>query len=128
MPVSYYFDQRIVVMRMEGHYSHDEVREGLLTAFADPACPPDSVLMFDIRTSEAIARRTPPDIRGMAFFLAAHAEKFHRRLGLVAEDDLAYGLLRLGAAHAQFRGLTAEVFRDWDSARQWLLECALPSA
>jgi hypothetical protein len=121
MPVSYSFDDRIAVMRMEGNYSVAELEDAVLAGLADPARPNGVVLMFDLRESRALRDRPTEDVRAMARFLSRNREKYNSRLAMVAPTDLAYGLMRLGAVTAEAGGVAAEVFRDFASARAWLL-------
>jgi hypothetical protein len=41
---------------------------------------------------------------------------------MVTTGDLAFGLMRLGSATAEIGGVAAEVFRDMESARAWLMD------
>jgi hypothetical protein len=121
MPVTYGFDDTIVVMRAEGAYTLADLKAATLGALDDSARPEGSVLMFDVRASEALAERTADEVRDMAEFLQRHGDRFARRLAIVAGSDLGYGLMRLGAAHTEQGGITSEVFRDYDAAKRWLL-------
>lgn len=121
MPISYSFDTRIVVVRMEGKYSTGELKDAILAAVADPACPADPVMMFDLRDSQSLEDRSADEVRDMARFLASHGARFGNRLGMVAPTDLSYGLMRIGAVTAEMKGLSAEVFRTFEEARDWLL-------
>jgi hypothetical protein len=121
MPVSYSFDGRIVVMRMEGDYTTDDLKARVLEALDDGKCPKDAVLMFDMRQSEAIRGRKPAEVQDMANFLAAQGPRFSKRFAMVTGTDVAYGLMRLGSVYAEHGGVTAEVFRDFDEAKQWLV-------
>jgi hypothetical protein len=39
---------------------------------------------------------------------------------MVAVTDLAYGMMRMGSAVAESQGIAARVFRDRESAMEWL--------
>jgi hypothetical protein len=121
MPVSYVFDARIAVVRMQGHYSVDELEDTILAALADPGRPAGVVLMFDLRESRALRDRPTEDVRGMARFLSRNRAKFNSRFAMVASSDLAFGLMRLGAVTAEAGGVVTEVFREYAPARAWLL-------
>ena len=121
MPVSYSFDNRIIIIRMEGLYSTGDLKNTILAALSDSQIPSDPVMMFDLRESRVFKQRSPEDVRDMARFLASNGEWFGNRLGMVAPSDLAYGLMRIGAATAEMGGVTSMVFREFEQAREWLL-------
>jgi hypothetical protein len=121
MPVSYSFDGRIIIVKMDGLYSTRDLKKTILNALDDSQIPANSVLMFDLRESRALQERSGEDIRDMAKFLAANGERFGNRLGMVAPSDLAYGLMRMGAVTAETGGVTSMVFREFEQAKYWLL-------
>ena len=124
MPVTWHFDNRIIVLDMRGEYGIDALQEALLGALDDTRCPSDAVLLFDMQHSESIRERSAEDVRAMARFLARHAARFGNRLAMLVGNDLAYGLMRVGAVHAEAAGVEPMVFRDADAARGWLLRSA----
>lgn len=124
MPVRYYFDGPIAVLRAEGDYEPEDLKQGVLRALEDPACPAWPVMMFDLRASGSLARRSAEQVRDMADFLARHGNRFGRRLAMVVSSDVAYGLMRMGSAQAADGGVVPDVFRDFEAARAWLLRGA----
>jgi hypothetical protein len=120
MPVTYEFDGAIVALRLTGSYETADVRAALRRALDDPRCPCAAGLLFDIRGSRSIAHRTANEVRAMAQFIAAHAERFGRRLALLADTDAAFGLMRLGAVTVEQQGVETSVFRDAADAEQGL--------
>jgi hypothetical protein len=127
MPVTYAFDDSIVVIRMEGQYTVPDLEQAILAGLGDPHRPADAVLMFDLSESRALRDRPTEDVRGMARFLARHRARYGSRLAMVAPSDLAFGLMRLGAVTAEGGGVDAEVFRDYVTARAWLLRQGPPA-
>jgi hypothetical protein len=121
MPVTWAFDDRIVVMKMVGRYGTGDLKDAILAALDDPACPSAPVLMFDLRASESVQRRTAEEIRDIAQFLAARASRFGRRLAMVTAGAAQFGLMRMGSVIAEQGGLPGEVFRGYDEAKTWLL-------
>jgi hypothetical protein len=79
------------------------------------------VLLFDLRTSQALTERSANDVRQLAQFLSQHGTRFGLCLAMVVSTDLAYGLMRLGGTHTEMSGLRSAVFRDINEARIWLL-------
>ena len=120
MAVTYTFDDRTVILRMTGTYSTGDIRAALLNALDDPARPPLVGLLFDVRDSRSIAERTADEVRAMAEFLATNGDRFGRRLALVADEDAAFGLMRLGAVRVEQRGVDSQVFRNAADANAWL--------
>jgi hypothetical protein len=127
MPIAYDFDERIVVLRLEGEYTSAEAEDAVLFATTDPACPPDPVLLVDLRNSRSFPRRRPEDIRATARFLIARRERFGNRIGVVAESDIPRESLETASAILQAGGVATATFRDPAPARAWLLADA-PSA
>lgn len=121
MPLSFSFDGKIIIIRMEGSYSTSELKTVILKALDAPATPADAVMMFDLRESLALRERSMEEVRDMAKFLAANGARFNNRLAMVAPTDLAYGLMRVGSVTADMGGLTSMVFRRFEEAREWLL-------
>lgn len=121
MPITHAFDASILVIRMEGHYTVSDLEQAVLAGLADPHLPTDAVLMFDLSESRALRDRPTEDVRAMARFLARQRARYGARLAMVAPGDLAFGLMRLGAVTAEGGGVAAEVFRDYATARAWLL-------
>jgi len=121
MPVSFSFDGKIIIIRMEEFYSTGELKTAILKALDAPEAAADAVLMFDLSKSLALQERSAEDVRDMARFLASNGTRFNNRLGMVAPTDLAYGLMRVGSATAGINGLDAMVFRHFEEAREWLL-------
>jgi hypothetical protein len=120
MPVGYDFDGEVIVVRPAGKYTTHELKAAILDALDDERLPPRAVLLLDLRESRSLQDRTADEVREMAHFLATHGGRFGQRLAMVTTGDLAFGLMRLGAAAAESRGLAAEVFRDVEAARVWL--------
>ena len=118
--VSYDFEGDVIVVRPSGKYTAHDMKSAVLDALDDPRLPPRAVLLFDLRESRSLPDRSADEIREMARFLASHGRRFSNRLAMVTSGDLAYGLMRLGAATAEAGGLAAEVFRDVATAKAWL--------
>ena len=127
MPVTYAFDDSIVVIRMEGQYTVPDLEQAILAGLGDSHLPTDAVLMCDLSESRALRDRPTEDVRGMARFLVRHRARYGSRLAMVAPNDLAFGLMRLGAVTAEAGGVAAEVFRDYAAARAWLLRQGPPA-
>ena len=120
MPVTYEFDGPTIALRMTGDYQPADIRHALLAALDDPAGSDATGLLFDVRDSQAIARRSAADVRAMGQFIADHAHRFGHRLALVADTDAAFGLMRLGGVGVEQRGVESRVFRDPAEAASWL--------
>ena len=126
MPVSYTFEDRIVVLRAEGRYPAAELRTAARAAFSDPEGPAAvglfDGLLIDARGSLSLRERSWAELRHTAHMLAPLVNHFGSRIAMVATSDLDYGLLRVAAVTLEGDGADAAVFRDVDAAREWLLE------
>ena len=127
MGLEYAYDSRIVVIQLSGDYSTAELRETVVRALDDRACPVDAVLLFDVRGSSVMSKRTSTDVQEGAGFLASIAPRFSQRMAFVANVDLSYGLMRMCATFMEHAGCVAEVFRELGPARAWLLAEIVPA-
>ena len=129
MPVTYELDDCTVILRMAGIYETSEIHHALDAALADPACPEVVGMLFDVRESQSLTGRTADEVRAMARFLGSRAERFGRRMAIVADSDAAFGLMRLGSVGVEQHGVNAGVFRCAEDASAWLRHVAgLPNA
>ena len=128
MSLSYDYDGPIVVIHMDGDYTTAQLREVVLRALDDSACPSKPVLLLDGHSSAVLSTRTPADVQEMGRFCASIAPRFGGRAAVVATTDLAYGLVRIGAVFAEQGGVGTQVFRSLNAARAWLLTEANTSA
>jgi hypothetical protein len=129
MPVTYEFDDCTVILRMIGIYEPSEIHRALTAAVADPACPEIVGMLFDVRESRSLAGRTADEVRAMARFLGSQADRFGRRIAIVADSDATFGLMRLGSVGVEQLGVNASVFRCAVDASAWLRHAAgLPNA
>ena len=120
MPITHRFDSTIVVMELAGEYSMDDVRSAIFNALADSQCPAAPCILIDLTESQSIYKRTPEDVKIMVGSLSSLRERF-KRIALVAQKDLPYGLMRMGSVFSEEQGMPVEIFRDFASARNWLL-------
>jgi hypothetical protein len=121
MGLSFTYDGQIVTFHLVGDYSAAALRELVAHALHEDACPPNPVLLFDLRESLAIAQRSASDIQDVARFLAAIDRQPNLRVAMVVSTDLAFGLMRMGSVFAAQAGAVPGVFRDIEPARAWLL-------
>ena len=121
MPVLFDVGDDVIALRMVGAYQPADIRAALGDALADPGAASPRGLLFDVRGSESLRGRPTEEVRKMGRYLASHGARYGGRLALVASENFAYGLMRLGAASAEAGGVSASVFRDEPSARAWLL-------
>jgi hypothetical protein len=121
MPVRYRFDSNIVVIETIGEYSMEEFRTTILDSLNDSQRPTNPFLLIDLTQSVSIYNRSSEDIKTMARFVASLGDRFSNRIAMVGSKDLPYGMMRMGSAGSEERGIEAEVFRSFAEARKWLL-------
>lgn len=121
MPVTYAFDGRIVVVRLEHAYASAEFHDTFCQAAADPACPSNALLLLDARRSHSLPHRPVGELRATAAFLTTKCVRLGRRIAMVAEGDVAYGLLHPAQSTLHTGGVAAQAFRAAGPARAWLL-------
>lgn len=124
MPVNHSFDGRIALLEPVGDYSTAELKQALLVALADPECPPNPSLLLDLGDSRVLLGRTSSEIIDVAEFLVSQRARLGARQAIVVTSTAAFGLVRMGAAHAMTDGQEPRVFRDRSEARVWLVSSA----
>jgi hypothetical protein len=122
MPVTFEFDDGIVVLRMAGEYLLVEVRIALTAALDDAEPRPVYGLLLDLTQSESISTRTLGDVTSIIGFLTYHAPSFGRRIALVGSSDVTYGVLRMADVDLDTGGVEANVFRNAAEGLRWLKE------
>lgn len=120
MPVTYYFDGNILVMRMAGEYLLVEIRIALSAALDEAESRIVTGLLLDLSDSQSIATRSLGDITSIVGFLAYHAQSYGRRAALVASTDVAYGVLRLTDVDFESAGVDSRLFRSVEDGLSWL--------
>lgn len=120
MPISYSIRGDLVVVEAVGTYEPEDVARRFVEALADPACPAEVVLIYDVTASSALASRNTEQIRYAAEFLGQYAARLRGRCAVVATQDIHFGLARMGAAYSEAVGVEVGVFRTRDEAIAWL--------
>ena len=120
MPVTHEILGPTLVLRMIGEYEPTEIRSTLTDALRTVPAGVLRGILFDVSQSASLRRRDARAVRAMASFLAHVALQQRLRIALVGATDLAFGLMRLGAADLESAGVTAYVFRTEADAARWL--------
>jgi hypothetical protein len=118
LPASYDIDpkQRLVISRLWGPVTEEEVHDHNRRLRADPEFNPSYIQLADmtgiteIRVSTNMINQTALD----QFFTPGTRRAF------VASDDATFGMARMFALQAEGLGQTIEVFRDRGKAEEWL--------
>ena len=118
MPASYAIDteRRLVLSRIWGSPTEDEILDHGRRLRADPSFQPDFRQLLDMSELKEILIN-PGSIRQAArdqFFSPG------TRRALVAHSDATFGMARMYALASQVEGQTIEVFRDSCAAEAWL--------
>ena len=121
MAIEHRREGNVAVVTARGRYSTAELRDVIDAALAAFGDDTSAGLLLDLSGSESVGERTAEDLRAMALFFASRGSRFSSRLAMVAVTDVAYGLMRMGAVTAESQGIAAHVFRDYGSARRWLV-------
>lgn len=120
MPVRYTFSGNLFRMNLEGAYTPEEMMKTFKQALNDPLFPDDARFLLDVRKSLKLSERSYNDIKSVAQFFAAHSDRVSGRCAIVADQEVHYGLSRMGATLAEIKGARIEVFRDINEAILWI--------
>jgi hypothetical protein len=121
MPVSFREDGGCAVLELRGSYTSREAYDAMVDGLASFGDAPPRGLIVDVSQSAEVANRPTPDILRAAQGIGVLGDRFSRRMGIVAPSTLAFGLMRMGAAHAENAGLAVRVCQTYESARDWVL-------
>jgi hypothetical protein len=120
MPVSYSISSNLLVMTASGEYEARDLPRTFLAALNDPACPNPVALLLDVRESSALATRSVDDIRAIGQFLGPYRDRIGGRTAVVTGSEAQYGVGRMGSIFTEAVGVEAHIFRDMESAIEWL--------
>ena len=120
MPVTYSIRSNLLLMTAAGEYAPQDLPRTFLAALNDPACPDPVALLLDVRASSMLATRSMDDIRAIGQFLGSYAERIGGRAAVVTGTEVQYGLGRMGSVYMESVGIEAGIFRDMESAMEWL--------
>ena len=118
MPASYTIDsdRKIVLSRIWGIATEDEIQEHGQRLRVDPEFRPDFRQLIDMSdvTEIRVGSEMVRDAARNQFFSPGV------RRALVATSDVAFGMARMYAIASENAGQTIKVFRDMKAAEAWL--------
>ena len=118
LPISYDIDpkQRLVVSRLSGVVTNDEVQTHNRSLRTDPKFDPSYRQLIDLSgiTEIQITTDTVTTAAQNQYFTPGTRRAF------VATTDATFGMARMFALRAEAGGQTIEVFRDRAKAEKWL--------
>lgn len=120
MAVTYSCSGDVLALELEGSYEPADILRQFQAALADPDCPPQVALLVDVSRSEVLAKRPVHEIARVALQLGPHAERIRGRCAVFAPSDVKFGLSQMGSVAADTVGVDVRVFRDRQSALDWL--------
>ena len=122
MPVSYTLEGALLRLDLEGQYEPQDVIEQFLAGLGAPGCPERVALLVDTTRSTSLEKRAPHEIGRVAQFLGEYVNRIGGRCAVVASSDVHFGMSRMGSVFSADVGVEAKVFRDPETALEWLLE------
>jgi hypothetical protein len=120
MPVSYQFDGRLAVIKMETEYSLGALTEAIHASVGDPKCPAHPDLLLDATAAFVPLGLTAADLHALGRLLTHLGTERCRSIALIAGSEITNGLMRACAAHAEAVGVRIRVCRSAAAAREWL--------
>jgi len=119
VPVIVTIEARIFHVVLSDPFAYEDMRTACTRAIASPEFNPPMKPLIDVRH---VGRSVPwNEIRDMVDFSFQYKDQFARRCAIVATPgSLAYGLVRMFCAMAEYYGLDYTIFADLHEARQWI--------
>ena len=118
MPATYQIDvaRRLVLSRVWGVFTAEDLKNHYTTLAADPAFDPTYSQLVDLRDVERVDMDTPV-IRRHALERLFHP---NAQRALVVSSPHHYELARIYAEFAEYASQNVHVFRDMHDAEEWL--------
>ncbi len=118
MAISYLIDRdnRVVFTRISDMLDWPTLRRYLKTLGEDPQFDPRFRALVDM------TEMTGTSVEAAEVRLAAHDQPYHKdsRRAFVVTNDLVYGMLRMYAVYSESLLFEVSIFRDLQSALDWL--------
>lgn len=129
MPISYRFDKslNVVFVKGRGKVSREQLVDLATRMVADPELPSSRGELIDCHETQPMGISTSA-LREVARIFTDGDAMRRCKTALVANQDLAYGLLRMYAIFRDESASEFRVFRETREAEEWLDlrgECAL---
>jgi hypothetical protein len=121
MPVSFREEQGCGVLELSGRYTVQEAREALQQGWSSLTNEIAPGLVVDLSGSDMVGDRKSADIVRAAAGMSMISDRFSNRIGIVTASAVAYGLMRMGGAHAERAGLSVRVCHTRQAAIDWVL-------
>lgn len=120
MGVRYRINGRLLELLYDGAYTSAEVMATFLSALADPVLRDDTVLLFDLRKSDELARRSTDELWAQAELFGRNAEHFGRRCALLVRDDRQAHAAEIAISAPAAHEAAARIFESREEALAWL--------
>ena len=121
MAVSYRFVENILRLDLVGIYPPEDIINAFDRALEDPRFPAQNArFLLDVTRSESLADRSVDDLRRVAEYFAARADRYGRRCAILAESAVHFRLMRMAIVFAEVSSAEARVFKGEEEAVLWL--------
>lgn len=121
MPVSYAFEDNVLVFECKGRYMPAELWSTWEQAMLDPDCVADLECCLDVRSSVSLAKRSITDLRGITNWFTEQATQVNNRCAILTRPGVQFGLMRMASAWIEMKGIEVRVFTDRAKAIRWLV-------
>ncbi|MCH9027150.1 MAG: hypothetical protein IIA05_08565 [Proteobacteria bacterium] len=126
MDIQIDLESAIAVVDVGEASSVPEIESAIEALLAHPDYVDGMDSIFDYRRCD-FSKLSAEDLKSIARFLAPHLPRFAKRISLVVERDLEYGLARMYGVYAEeIAPRERRIFRDIDAAREWFLSNKQP--
>ncbi len=122
MPITYRIDLELgaVFTTITGVLTDEEMIRHKEQLVKDPDFRPDLKQLSDVRGIESLDV-TPEGVRHFAVMDKEHASRLgEHRLAIVASEDAVFGTARMYQMFTEQNVEHVQVFRDMETAREWL--------
>ena len=122
MPITAHVDPdtRIALYSASGDIARDDVVSIIAEIYRDPAFQSPWRSMWDLTGAKPLF--SADELREIAAYVRAHRPADSGRVAIIATEDLAFGMGRMYEVFSSDLQVETRVFRDSETARQWLTE------
>lgn len=118
MGVSWTVRERLCVIRVEGTYGFDALREAWLEVKNHPDWLEPRAQIVDLRQADSLVGRSTHELRIIGGYFAREYAETNTRCALLVTGGVRYGLMRMVTAWIS-RTIDIQVFTDETQATRW---------
>ena len=103
-----------------GKYSLKDIKSLISLVVSDPDYNPDYNVIVNLR--EVNYTPVVSEIIEISDFVVTIKQSFRAKTAIITKSELMYQMFKLAAHYTSKQGLRSNIFKDMDTAKEWLSE------